>query len=145
MTNPPTLNGRVIGQAEAATRAVLDKLLADIGTSFLSWVTLNQLTLAGGRVPHDELVLRVRRGLKVDAAPAMAALGELLAHGHVRHSSAAPSEVEVTASGYALYERVQRGIDAVTARLYGDLPAEELATAARVLTILTERANAELG
>jgi len=30
-------------------------------------------------------------------------------------------------------------------RLWGDLPAEDLATAGRVLSIVTARANAELG
>ena len=144
MTTVPTLNGMVIGQAEAATRAVLDNFLAESGTSFLPWVALNLLTLAGGKLAQDERVMRVRRGRKLDAPPALAALNELIAVGHVRQTSGTPPLIEVTASGVALYNRIRSGIDAITDRLYGDLPPDELVTAARVLTILTERANAEL-
>ena len=43
MADTPTLNGQDIGQAERATRAVLDALLAETSTSFQSWVTLNVL------------------------------------------------------------------------------------------------------
>ena len=35
-------------------------------------------------------------------------------------------------------------IAGITQRLWGDLPAEDLATAGRVLAIITDRANAEL-
>ena len=144
MTTAPTLNGMVIGQAEAATRAVLDNFLAETGTSFLPWVTLNLLTLAGGKLAEDELALRVRRSRKVDTPPAVAALSELIGLGHVVRTAGTPSLIELTGSGIALYERIRSGIDAITDRLYGDLPPDELMTAARVLTILTERANAEL-
>jgi hypothetical protein len=48
--------------------------------------------------------------------------------------------VEIGVPG--LGDRVQRA--AVVARMRGDLPAEDLATAGRVLAIITERANAEL-
>jgi hypothetical protein len=51
--------------------------------------------------------------------------------------------VTLTELGQASYGQVRRAIDALTARLF-DLPAEDLATAGRVLSIVTTRANAEL-
>lgn len=42
-------------------------------------------------------------------------------------------------------ERVQAAVVEITARLWGDLPRDDLATAGRVLGIVLSRANAELG
>ncbi len=145
MTKAPTLNGMILGQAEAATRAVLDRLLAARGTTFLQWVALNLLTLSGGALAEEQLVARVRRGLKVDGPPVVAALDGLLSGGHVRRRSGDASFVELTTSGAALHRRLREGVDAVTGRLYRDLPADDLVVAARVLAVLTERADAELG
>ena len=50
----------------------------------------------------------------------------------------------LTPAGRDRYERLVAGIAAITARLYGDLPAADLETTRRVLTIVTERANAAL-
>jgi hypothetical protein len=139
-----TLNGQIIGQAERATRAVLEELLAEIGTTFVRWVTLNVQTTAGGRQQRDALVQRVVDGLRTDAPPVLAALDELTAAGHVRPTADDPAVVEVTDSGRAVYRRIQAGIDGISALLYADLPAADLATAGRVLTIVTERATAAL-
>lgn len=144
MADAPTLNGMVIGQAEAATRAVLDSFLAANGASFLPWVMLTLLARAGGKLAQDELVAQVRRARKLDAPPVVAALDQLLADGHVRLRPGEASLVEVTPQGLALHQRLRAGVEDITARLYRDLPAEELATAARILMILIERANAEL-
>ena len=50
----------------------------------------------------------------------------------------------LTAAGAARFGQIQDAIGQVTARLYGDLPEADLATAHRVLATVTERANAEL-
>ena len=39
---------------------------------------------------------------------------------------------------------IRAALDEVTARLFGGFPTEDLATAGRVLAIVTVRANAEL-
>ena len=43
-----------------------------------------------------------------------------------------------------LYEQITAETSEISARIYADIPAEDLATAGRVLTLVTERANAEL-
>jgi hypothetical protein len=55
-----------------------------------------------------------------------------------------PGPVRLTAAGTQVFGQIQAAVTEVTQRLWGDLPAEDLATAGRVLSIVTERANAEL-
>ena len=54
------------------------------------------------------------------------------------------SRVGLTDAGQARYQQIRTAIGDITARLYGDLPADDLATTGRVLTTITARANAEL-
>jgi hypothetical protein len=127
MTTP--LNGQIIGQAERATRAVLDRLLADM--PFTDWVAIN-LSATGG---PDDLAGRLATGLRIDPAPILAGLvdaGLLTAGG------------ALTPAGRARYDDISAGLADITARLYGDLSAEDLAVAGRVLITVTNRARAEL-
>jgi hypothetical protein len=55
----------------------------------------------------------------------------------------AGSPLALTGTGQATYRRIRGALDAITARLF-DFPAEDLATAGRVLAIVTSRANALL-
>jgi hypothetical protein len=148
MTNPPALTGQAIGEAAKATNAVLETLLAEVRTSFLSWVALNVLTAAGPVMPQDVLVQRMTLGLKVGAEPVLATLDELeVARLVTRSDEAEPSAepaVELTAGGIALHRRIRAGIDQITERLYGDLPQDDLATTGRILATVTQRANAVL-
>ena len=50
----------------------------------------------------------------------------------------------VTGPARQLHSRIGTAVADITRRLWGDLPAEDLATAGRVLTVITDRANAEL-
>jgi hypothetical protein len=139
MSTVPTLNGQIIGQAEKATRAVLDRLLDAAGTTFHQWVVVN---LVGGEAitAEAETVARLVHGLKIDEDAARRAVGDALALGLVTVEG---GEVALTAEGATRYRKLRAAIDGVTARLYGDLPVDDLQTAARILTVVTERANAE--
>lgn len=55
-----------------------------------------------------------------------------------------PSQLRITDAGRALLDRTSAETAPITARIYAGIPAEELAIAGRVLTLITERANAEL-
>jgi hypothetical protein len=156
MTNAPALTGQAIGEAAEATNAVLETVLADVRTSFLSWVALNELTTAGPVMPQDALVQRMTGGLKVGTEPVLVTLDELeVARLVTRSDEAEPSSessgersaepaVELTADGLALHRRIRAGVDQITERLYGDLPRDDLATTGRVLATVTQRANAVL-
>jgi DNA-binding MarR family transcriptional regulator len=140
MTDTPTLSGQDIGQAERATRAVLDALLAETDTPFVDWVVLNVLATGPGALARDVLAGRLTQGLKLDDASVEAAIDQVIGRGLVTDGDL----LRLTADGQALFQRISDGIRRIAERLYGDLPPEDLATAHRVLATVTQRANAEL-
>jgi len=74
----------------------------------------------------------------------LTAIAELTAAELVRALPGEGSRIGLTEAGQARYRSIRTALGEVTSRLFGGLPAEDLATAGRVLTIITERANAEL-
>lgn len=52
--------------------------------------------------------------------------------------------MSLTDAGSELHARISAAATEVTERLWGDLPAEDLATAGRVLSAVAARADAEL-
>ncbi len=147
MTTPnptPTLTGRDLGIAERATRAVLERLLAETDTPFEHWIALNLVATNDDTIDRDDLVAQMTAGLRIDAQAVATTLDELQAAHLVTVTPGAVARVETTAAGRARYEQIQGQIDGIATRLYGGLPVDDLATAHRVLAIVTERANAEL-
>ncbi|MET7616803.1 MarR family winged helix-turn-helix transcriptional regulator [Streptomyces sp. NPDC005408] len=144
MSTAPTLNGQVIGQAHYATRAVLESLLAPDGITFHQVLALNATADVGGGIERDALVGRMTGGLKIDESAVLATIASLAAAGLLEDLPGDVARVALTEEGRALHGRIRTGTAAITERLYGDLPAEDLATAGRVLTLVTARANAEL-
>lgn len=140
MSETPTLTGQDIGQAEKATRSVLDRLLAETGTEFHGWVILNLLASNGSALHQDELTNSVVHGLKITQSEVHAALDLLVGQELVSRTP----EVTLTPTGTARAQQIREDIGRITQRLYGGLPTEDLATAHRVLAAVTERANAEL-
>ena len=144
-TGAPTLNGQVIGQVATATRGVFDRYLAGVGATFQQWVALNQLDAAGGRLPRAELIAGLATLLQVDPDVASATVDATVTAGHTRPADDDPASLVTTPAGDELHATITVGIATIARRLYGDLPAEELATTARILATVTDRARAELG
>jgi DNA-binding MarR family transcriptional regulator len=143
VTSTPTLT-QSIGQAENALRAVLDRLLAESATTFVQWVTLTMLARGGSAVQHQQLVRQVETALKLEEPTVLATLDELTTLGLITPPGEA-ARVALTTAGEAQFQGLRQRIESVSERLYGDLPMDELATTRRVLGIVAERANAELG
>jgi len=139
MQTYPSLNAQVIGQAESALGAILHPLLARTETTFRQWLVLTVTAASGADIDRSTLVAKIASARKMDAAEVEAAIGELAAAGLAR----ADSRVTLTEAGQAAYTGIRTALEEITARLF-DFPAEDLATAGRVLAILTARANAEL-
>jgi hypothetical protein len=139
MPDYPPLSTQVIGQAESALGALLDPLLAGAGITFHQWLVLTVTASSGTSIDRGRLIAQTSDARKVDGATVGAALIELTAAGLV--TSGGPAAL--TDAGRATYHRIRSALEEIIARLF-DFPAEDLATAGRVLSIVTARANALL-
>ena len=139
MPDYPPLSTQVIGQAESALGALLDPLLAGTGITFHQWLVLTVTAASGASIDRGRLIARISDARKVDGSAVGAALTELTAAGLVTGDGPAA----LTDAGRAAYHRIRGALEEITARLF-DFPAEDLATAGRVLAIVTARANALL-
>lgn len=133
------LNPQVIGQTESALGALLGPVLTEARTSFEQWVVL-AVTADGSPVGHAQLVARIVDARKFTAGDVEGAIAGLAAAGAL---TVAAGKVALTAAGQDLHRRIRARIQAVTSGLF-DFPAEDLATAGRVLATITVRANSFL-
>jgi DNA-binding MarR family transcriptional regulator len=143
MSTPPTFGASTIGQTEKALTAILNRELAGTGVTERQWVTLVVTAAVGGTVDHDELVVRLASLLKVTEAEADAHITALAA-AELLQTTGGESPVTLTGAGRKLHGQVGAAVAEITERLWGDLPSDDLATAARVLSTILERANVEL-
>jgi hypothetical protein len=107
-------------------------------------VTLTLTVNSRGTLDADQLIGRVAGALKVDEAEARARIAELAAAQLLLAPDGKGSPVTVADSGQQLHTEIRAAVTQITERLWGDLPAEDLATAGRVLNTVLARANAEL-
>jgi hypothetical protein len=140
MTDTPTppLTGIDIGVAAQATRALLDELLVAAETTFPEWVTLRTVALAPAPPARDALRHDLASALRVDEGEIETTLAGLARKGLLTGS------VELTADGTARFDRLQAGVQRITAELYGEFDPADLAVAGRVLRQVAERATARL-
>jgi DNA-binding MarR family transcriptional regulator len=141
MPTYPLVSSQVIGQTESALGAIMDPILAETGSTFQQWLVLTVLAGNGGAAELGALVGRITNARKVAADVVGAAIRELTAAGFVTESA---GHVTLTADGSQRHGLIRDRLTEVTGRLFGDFSAADLETAGRVLTIITERANAEL-
>ncbi len=142
MSATPAFSARLIGETEKTLNAILDRNLAGSGVTEQHWITLTFVIMSGGRIDRDELVRQVVNGAKFSEQDVRARVSELVAS-QLLDDSASP-EVTVTEAGAQQHAQIRAANNQLTERLWGDLSAEELATAGRVLGTVLERANAEL-
>jgi hypothetical protein len=132
----------LIGQTEKALNAILDRQLAGTGITEPQWVTLTLTVVSGGAIDRAELIRRVGGATQFSEAAVAERITELTAAGFLRDGG--DGRVQVTDEGQARWTQVRTAIGPITQGLWGDLPAEDLATAGRVLGIVLARANAVL-
>ncbi len=142
MTNTPTLNPQVLGQAENAHRALLDRLLAQDGIEYGEWVVLAITAAAAGHLQRETLVERITSTQQIEDSVAMQRVAKLTEAGLLEVLEG--SAVALSETGLARYREARRSIDDVMVRVYANIATEELATAGRVLTLVTAQAVAEL-
>jgi DNA-binding MarR family transcriptional regulator len=142
MSATPAFSPRLLGETEKTLNAILDRHLAGSGLTEQHWITLTSVIVSGGAIDRNELVRQVVRGAKFSEQDVRARVSELVAS-QLLDDSASP-KVTITEAGAQLHAQIRATNNELTARLWADLSAEELATAARVLGTVLVRANAEL-
>ncbi|MEV6429644.1 hypothetical protein [Nocardia sp. NPDC051463] len=136
------LTPSIIGQVEKHHTAVLNRVLAGTTLDEKRWITLNQAVAAGAPVERAAHIVHVAGMTQWEPAAVAAALNALV---ETRHVAELPGAlVEVTETGRALVAKVRAESGAIVSRAYGVVSAEDLATAARVLTTITGRLSEEL-
>jgi DNA-binding MarR family transcriptional regulator len=141
MSTTPTFSPQLIGQTEKALNAILYRQLEGTGVAEPQWVTLVLAVTNGGSLARGRLAELASDGLKVGSDVAEAHIDALAALGLVETFGETAS---VTDAGHQLFGRVRGATAEITERMWGDLPADELAVAGRVLSEILGRANAEL-
>ena len=134
-------DARMLGLAHYAARAVLESVLVRHGVGFQQQITLRPVALAAGPVDRGRLAADTAAALKVDEDSVQGTVDELITAGLLGTDA---SDVRITDAGRELFERITKETSAATTRVWGDIPEEDLLAAGRVLTLVTERADAEL-
>ena len=143
-TAAPSLNARVIALAHYSARALVEDVVASYGSTFLQNVTLRAASVAGEPLTRDALAAEIIGALKIDKPAADGIIDELTTANLMEADPAEPSRIRLTDAGRDLYARSSAATGEIAARLYDGIPAEDLLVAGRVLTLITQRANAEL-
>ena len=143
MSTYPVLSTRVIGQAEKTLNAILARQLAGTGLTEPQWVILTLAVTSGETAGREQFTRLVADALKTGETDARARIGDMVTAQQLQITGEAPA-VTVTGPARQLHSRIRTAIAGITQRLWGDLPDEDLATAGRVLAIITDRANGEL-
>ncbi|MDQ0717989.1 DNA-binding MarR family transcriptional regulator [Streptomyces luteogriseus] len=141
-TSTPPVGPRDIALAHYAGRALLETVLTRHGITFQQSVTLRLAALADGPVGREQIVDGVTGALKIDTAEVYRVLDELIAAQLLTPDGS--SDVRITDAGRELYATTSGETAPITARIYDGIPAEDLAVTGRVLSLITERAGAEL-
>jgi DNA-binding MarR family transcriptional regulator len=141
MTSEPTLTTRTIGETESALNGLLGKVLGDTGLDELGWIALRLVSAMPAPLTAARLTGRLAHSKKVDVATAAGVLGGLEGSGLLHTINDA---VATTPEGARLFEQLSSEVDQLTARMWEGLDPADLATAARILTTITERASALL-
>jgi DNA-binding MarR family transcriptional regulator len=140
-TTAPVADARALGLAHYAARGVLEHVLARHGATFQQQVALRAAVTADTPQTPDDLVTQVQGSLKADPAGIRATLDELVAKQLLVADGA---HLRPTDAGRELLATIGAETAPITARIWGGVPADDLAAAGRVLALVTERANAEL-
>ncbi|MFE3545392.1 hypothetical protein ACFXK0_20720 [Nocardia sp. NPDC059177] len=137
---PATLTPSIIGQAEKHHTAVLARALTGTTLDEKQWIVLNQAT--GEPVERAAHINRIAELTQWPPAEVETALNALLTKGLL--ATTPHGRLEPTTAGKAVVDKVRTESGAIVAAAYGAIPAEDLATTARVLATITTRMAEEL-
>jgi hypothetical protein len=136
--HPPLLTPRTIGETENALRALLTSTLDGTGLDYAGWVVVTVVARSRSPIPATALVARLTGSLKMDHT-AVAARIDVLRGRHILEQSG--DAVTITAEGTALHQRLNTRIEELTEQMWAGLDPDDLVSAHRVHTTITDRGN----
>lgn len=142
-TTATTLNPRAIALAHHAGRALLEGVLTRRGIGFEQGVTLRAVAAAGSSIDREDLVSEVSDSLKTDKQIARGVIEELMTAKLLEEDPEQARGIRLSDTGRTLHDAADAETAEISARLYADIPATDLAIAGRVLALITQRANTE--
>jgi DNA-binding MarR family transcriptional regulator len=131
---------QLIGRTEKSLNAILGRILRDSGLSEPEYVAM-RVCAAHPSAPRADITAQLATAFRKGEAHASDLIDALIGAGIVQSDAA--GALDLTASGRELYDSMVAETEAVTTRLWGDLPAEDLELAGRVLMTVLRRAAAE--
>jgi DNA-binding MarR family transcriptional regulator len=143
MTTPPTAFGqfgRTLALAEQTLTATLRQHLAERDTKPETWYALQLIATRGPGLARESLSHELEGSRTLNADATRELLAELEAEGLIRGEV----EVDLTKEGEALHRSLREYIAVPTARLLGQVDADDVETTVRTLQAITERAAADL-
>jgi hypothetical protein len=140
VTTPPVSFGQTLAFAERTLTAVLRQHLAKRNTTPETWYALQLIGLRGPRLSRQELSRDLEGSRTLNADSARELLARLEAEGLIRGDA----EIDLTATGEALFHSLREYVAAPTARLLSQFDPSDVATTIRTLQAITERAAGEL-
>lgn len=144
MSTAQSLNPQILGRAENAHRALLERILAGTGVTYSGWVALNLVASNEPAIGKGRLVELLAGALKGDEPAAHETIAGLRNAHLVEPVEEDEGQVRLSEAGRALFGEARAGVQAAVTRLYAGLSSEQLAVAGRVLSVLTTRIEAEL-
>jgi hypothetical protein len=132
----------LVGRTEKAFNAILQRQIEGTGLTEPLWVALTLAAASGGVLETAALAARLAAAQQTDTATAHGRLAGLAVLGFVRTTR--QDTVELTPHGEAVWGGIRAAIGRITDGLWGDVPAPDLAAAARVLNTVLGRANGVL-
>jgi DNA-binding MarR family transcriptional regulator len=141
MTDAPTLTSRTIGETENALQAILARTLTGTELDYHQWVALKVVSETSPPMSQAAVVQRLVGGLKIDEQRAVEVVARLQAKGTVTETD---DTLLLTPRGLSLYQRLDDEIRRLAQQMWAGLDTDDLATAHRVLSTITERANSLL-
>jgi DNA-binding MarR family transcriptional regulator len=144
MAQAPTLTGQDIAEAQGAVTRLLEQALAKTGTSRQEYVVLRGLAIRGPFTSPKELHAYLAGQLQLGLTPAAVAslLAGLEEQGLASGTAVDdPGPARATPEGSARLARLTETVAPATRELFSGFDPDDLATAHRVLTQVTERAD----
>jgi DNA-binding MarR family transcriptional regulator len=137
----PSLNPQIIGQAENALRALLERTLAGTGLAYRHWIALSVIAGSEAAVDENELAVRAEGVLKVDDSTVRAVIADLHAREFVEPTPDGRSHIRLTDAGRVVHGNIRAAIEPIVSSLFHEIPDDDLRTAGKVLKLITERAD----